>query len=64
MLKTRAIQIFEEYIQSEKTREHYMYNLIRFAIHNNLESVDVILSLDSEELKQKVEDKELRIKKK
>ena len=56
MLKTRAIQIFEEYIQSEKTREHYMYNLIRFAIHNNLESVDLILSLDSEELKQKVED--------
>ena len=55
-MKTRPIQIFEEYIQSEKTREQYMYNLKRFAVHNNLESVDLILSIDSEELKQKIED--------
>ena len=55
-MKTRAVQIFEEYIQSEKTREQYMYNLKRFTIFNNLESVDLILSIDSEELKQKIED--------
>src|SRR3989338_3652461 len=55
-MKTRAVQIFEEYIQSEKTREQYMYNLKRFVIYNKLESVDLILSIDSEELKQKIED--------
>jgi hypothetical protein len=55
-MKTRAVQIFEEYIQSEKTREQYMYNLQRFVIYNKLESVDLILSIDSEELKQKIED--------
>jgi hypothetical protein len=33
-----------------------MYNLKRFATHNNLETVDVILSIDSEQLKQKIED--------
>ncbi len=55
-MKTRPVQVFEEYIQSEKTREQYMYNLKRFAIYNKLESVDEILSIDSEELKQKIED--------
>ncbi len=53
-MKTRAIQIFEEYIQSEKTREQYMYNLKRFAIFNKSESIDLILSIDREELKQKL----------
>lgn len=55
-MKTRPVQIFEEYIQSEKTREQYMYNLKRFAIFNKLESVDDILLIDGEELKQKIED--------
>jgi hypothetical protein len=50
-MKTRAIQIFEEYIHADKTRVQYMFHLNKFAIHNNLESVDVILSISSEELK-------------
>ena len=56
MLKTRAVQIFEQYIQSEKTRTHYRYNLDRFINHYQLDSLDSILSLDIEELKEKIED--------
>jgi len=55
-MKSRAVQIFEEYIQSEKTREHYSYHLQRFVNHYNLESFDSILALKTEELKQKIED--------
>jgi len=51
-MKTRAIQIFEEYIHADKTRVQYMFHLNKFAIHNNLESVDMILSINSEELKE------------
>ena len=56
MLKSRAVQIFEEYIQSEKTREHYRYHLQRFVNHYNLESFDSILALKTEDLKEKIED--------
>ena len=56
MLKTRAVQIFEEYIQSEKTREHYSYHLQRFVNHYNLESFDAILALKTDDLKEKIED--------
>ena len=55
-MKSRAVQIFEEYIQSEKTREHYSYHLQRFVNHYNLESFDSILALKTEELKEKIED--------
>ena len=55
-MTTRCVQIFEGYVQCEKTRAQYMYNLKRFATHNNLETVDAILSIDSEQLKQKIED--------
>ncbi len=54
MLKTRAVQIFEEYIQSEKTREHYSYHLQRFVNHYNLESFDAILALETDDLKEKI----------
>jgi len=56
MMKTRAVQIFEEYIQSEKTREHYSYHLQRFVNHYNLESFDAILALETDDLKEKIED--------
>ena len=55
-MKSRAVQIFEEYIQSEKTREHYSYHLQRFVNHYNLESFDSILGLKTEDLKEKIED--------
>jgi len=56
MMKPRAVQIFEEYIQSEKTREHYSYHLQRFVNHYTLESFDSILALKTEDLKEKIED--------
>lgn len=56
MLKTRAVQIFEQYIQSEKTKVHYRYHLDRFVDHYQLDSLDSILSIGNEELKEKIED--------
>jgi len=56
MMKSRAVQIFEEYIQSEKTRKHYSYHLQRFVNYYNLESFDSILALKTEDLKEKIED--------
>ena len=44
MMKIRPISMFEEYIQSEKTREPYMLHLRKFAEYYNLESVDGILN--------------------
>lgn len=55
-MKSRAVQIFEEYIQTEKTREHYTYHLNRFIKYCNLESFDAILALETEDLKEKLED--------
>lgn len=55
-MTSRAVQIFEEYIQSEKTREHYTYHLNRFINHYKLNSFDAILSLETKELKEKIED--------
>jgi len=55
-MKSRAVQIFEEYIQSGKTREHYSYHLQRFVNHYNLESFDSILGMKTDELKEKIED--------
>lgn len=56
MQKTRSVIIFEEYIQSEKTREHYSYHLDKFTKYLNLKTWDEILALDISELREKVED--------
>ena len=56
MNKSRTITIFEEYLQSEKTIEHYAYHIDRFSKYYNFDSWDSILSLDSMDLKEKIED--------
>ncbi|MGY5150361.1 MAG: tyrosine-type recombinase/integrase [Candidatus Nitrosopumilus sp. bin_68KS] len=56
MNKSRTITIFEEYLQSEKTIEHYAYHINRFAKYYNLDSWDSVLSLESTDLKEKIED--------
>ena len=56
MMKSRTIIIFEEYLQSEKTIEHYAYHIDRFCKHYSLESWDSILALKTIDLKEKVED--------
>ena len=55
-MKSRSVQIFEEYIQSETTKKYYIYYIQRFVTHYNLESFDSILSLKTEDLKEKLED--------
>lgn len=52
----RSILIFEQYLHSPKTREHYRYHLDRFVSHYCFESPDSILSLEINDLKQKIED--------
>lgn len=52
----RSVLIFEQYIQSPKTREQYRYHLDKFANHYGLESLDSILSIEIDELKRKIED--------
>ena len=56
MESARSVLIFEQYIQSPKTREQYRYHIEKFVNHYQLSSFDSILSLESEELKQKIED--------
>ena len=55
-MKSRVIEIFENSIDSKKTLDLYNFHLKKFAGHNNLESVDQILSIDNQELKEKVQD--------
>jgi len=43
MMKSRSISVFEEYIQSDKTREQYLFHLRKFTEHYKLESIDGIL---------------------
>ncbi|KER06486.1 Tyrosine recombinase XerD-like protein [Marine Group I thaumarchaeote SCGC AAA799-E16] len=54
--KSRTILIFEEYIQSKKTIEHYSYHINRFTKHYNLKDWDSILALENTDLKEKIED--------
>lgn len=63
-MKTRAIQIFEAYLESEKTRKHYNYLLKKFANHYKLESFDSILSINGQELTEKIEDYTILFKEK
>lgn len=56
MLKSRSIEIFENYVESEKSLELYNFHLKKFAEYNNLESIEDILSMDNQVLKEKVED--------
>ena len=55
-MKTRAVQIFEAYLKSEKTTKHYHYLLEKFANHYKLDSIDSILSIDGVELQKNIED--------
>ena len=55
-MKSRAVQLFEEYIQSERTRECYSYQLQRFVNYYKLDSFDSILNLKTDDLKEKLED--------
>ena len=52
--KPRSILIFEQYVQSEKTQEQYLYHLSKFAEYHKLKSIDGILPL--KDLKEKIED--------
>ncbi len=55
-MKTRAVQIFEAYLKSEKTIKHYQYLLEKFANHYKLGSIDSILSINGTELQKNIED--------
>jgi len=55
-MKSRSISVFEEYVQSEKTREQYLFHLRKFAEYYKLESIDGILNFESNDLKEKIED--------
>ncbi len=48
-MKPRSVLIFEEYLQSEKTIEHYTYHINRFAKYFDLPSWDSILALEINE---------------
>ena len=54
--KSRSVLIFKEYLQSEKTIEHYTYHINRFAKYFDLPSQDSILALEIIDLKEKIED--------
>ena len=56
--------VFGECIQSEKTREQYLFHLEKFSEHYKLNSIDEILNLDDNELKEKVEDYVILLKNK
>ena len=56
MMKFRSISVFEEYVQSEKTRKQYLFHLNNFAEYCKLESIDGILKFESDDLKEKIED--------
>lgn len=55
-MKTRAVQIFEAYLKSEKTIKHYHYLLEKFTNHYKLGSIDSILSINGVELQKNIED--------
>ena len=55
MKKSRSVLIFEEYLQSKKTIEHYTYHINRFAKYFDLPSWDSILVLEITDLKEKIQ---------
>jgi len=56
MVKPRAIVVFEQYIQSPKTREQYLYHLTRFTQYYKLKSIDSILEIENTKFKEMIED--------
>lgn len=56
MNKSRSILIFEQYIQSDKTRSQYRYHIDQFVEYCHLKSPDSILKLDDSKVKEKLED--------
>lgn len=62
--KSRAITLFEQYLQSEQTRKQYRFNLDKFVEFYNLENPEAILSLELSELKEKIEDYVISMKNK
>ncbi len=55
-MKTRAVQIFEQYINSQKTREQYNFLIGKFVKHEQLDSFDSILAINGMDLQKKIED--------
>jgi len=60
--RARSLIIFEAYIQSQKTREQYLFLLTKFCEYYKIKSVDSILSLNKTKLKEKIEDYVLQFK--
>jgi len=54
--KSRAVLIFENYLQSPKTKQQYLFLVTKFTNHYKLKSVDSILKLSKSDLKEKIED--------
>jgi len=54
--KSRIILMFENYLHSEKTIETYSVHIELFRRHYDLPSWDAILSLDTRDFKEKMED--------
>jgi len=46
MMKSRSISVFEKYMQSEKTREQYLFHLEKFVEYYKLEIIDGILTFE------------------
>ena len=63
-MNTRAIQLFEAYLESDQTRKHYNYLLKKFANHYKLESFDAILAINGAELMKMIEDYTILFKEK
>lgn len=54
-MKSQAILCFEDFIQSETTRKSYLYHLEKFRIFNNFNTIDEILSLNNQDLQEKIQ---------
>ena len=64
MNKTRSVIMFEEYIHTEKTREAYTFQINKFRDWLGLKTWDDILAIDSQELREKIEDYVILLKNK
>ena len=64
MNKTRSVIMFEEYIHTEKTREAYSFQIDKFCKWLGLKTWDDILAIDSQELREKIEDYVILLKNK
>lgn len=64
MQKTRCVIMFEEYIQSEKTKENYEFQINKFCQWLGLDSWDGVITMDSSDLREKIEDYVILLKNK